>query len=49
MQGGEDDLEAGDVWEEDGKTIMRFVKKIEGGTADHDFQVRQMSKVKIIG
>lgn len=37
--GGEDDIVDGDVWEEDGKTIMRFRKKNSAnGQADHPFQ-----------
>merc|ERR1719348_431680 len=33
--GGQDDLLSSHAWEEDGKTIMRFIKKVEDGTADH--------------
>jgi len=38
LWGGEDDLVSGSVWEENGKTFMRFKKKVDGGTADHPFK-----------
>jgi len=34
--GGEDDLLSSHAWEEDGRTNMRFIRKLKGGTADHD-------------
>ena len=36
--GGQDDLLSWGAWEEDGLTVMRFVRKISGGQADHDLQ-----------
>ena len=30
---------SGSVWEEDGKTWLRFKKSLAGGTADHAFKV----------
>ena len=35
--GGEDDILSSSAWEEDGKTVMRFVRAMAGGdVADHD-------------
>ena len=34
--GGEDDLVSAHAWEQDGKTRMRFIKKVSGGAGDHD-------------
>jgi len=36
--GGQDDLLSSAAWEEDGQTVMRFVRKVSGGQADHDLQ-----------
>ena len=36
--GGQDDLLAGGVWEEDGRTVMVFRKNISGGLADQPLQ-----------
>jgi len=33
--GGEDDLTSAHAWEAEGKTFMRFTKKVGGGTGDH--------------
>ena len=43
MQGGEDDLLSSHAWEEDGKTMMRFVRARTGGDeADHDIAGNMM-------
>lgn len=36
--GGDDDLVSSSAWEEDGKTTLRFIKKMFAGTADHDLE-----------
>jgi len=36
--GGDDDLVSSHAWEVDGKTTIRFIKKISGGVADHALQ-----------
>ena len=36
--GGVDDLQSGAVWEEDGRTMMIFRRKIAGGIADHPLE-----------
>ena len=36
--GGVDDLDSGVVWEEDGRTVMIFRRKVGGGVADHPLE-----------
>jgi len=36
--GGKDDLTSGSVWESNGKTFLRFKKRIRDDSADHPFQ-----------
>jgi hypothetical protein len=36
--GGEDDITSSHVWEDNGKTTLRIIRKTEGGMADHPLQ-----------